>query len=65
MWIMWITLWRNIICNLKTTSKNVKNLVKSRFLEKFGYIKIIIYVNRLSTKKSTGVVHNFRAKPCG
>ena len=34
MWIMWITLWRNIICNRIKTQKQEKNREKSGKIEK-------------------------------
>lgn len=35
MWIMWITLWRNIICNRIKTQKLKKNREKSGKIKKF------------------------------
>ena len=62
---MWITLWKNIICNLENGSKSPGKPVKQAETADLHKKSRNSYVNRLSTKKSTCISVEKHQKACG
>lgn len=62
---MWITLWKNIICNREERAKSPGKPVKQAETADLHKKSRNSYVNRLSTKKSTCISVEKHQKACG